>query len=288
MCGRFSLGADATALAAQFDLFESPAWPPRYNIAPTQEVLVVVQDPATATRQAQRHRWGLIPSWAKDPAIGNQLINAQAETAALKPAFPVAFRKRRCLILADGFYEWRKEGRSKQPFHIRLRDGRPFPFAGLWEHWEGPEGTCQSREFAYSNIREQQLRRSHQLGDERHVSVETVGLLLCGKSASEVSQLVAGPSVFIYDACVALVGRIMKGEEPQPPDAKPTRRRLLDRLSDGTLYLSFPFSSGGKLLKSAGTARPSWRAGNSRCILGGAHPSVTCRSWPRPVRWAGW
>ncbi len=140
MCGRFSLGASATTLAAQFDLFGAPAWTPRYNIAPRQEVLVVVADPTKAQRQARRHGWGLIPSWAKDKAIGNQLINAQAETAATKPAFRAAFRKRRCLILADGFYEWRKEGRYKQPFHIRLQDGRPFGFAGLWEHWDAGEG----------------------------------------------------------------------------------------------------------------------------------------------------
>ncbi len=142
MCGRFSLGASATTLVAQFDLFEAPSWSPRYNIAPTQEVIVVVKDPATASRQARRHRWGLIPSWAKDKAIGNQLINAQAETAATKPAFRSAFRKRRCLILADGFYEWKKEGRHKQPFHISLGDGRHFAFAGLWEHWDGGDGAA--------------------------------------------------------------------------------------------------------------------------------------------------
>jgi putative SOS response-associated peptidase YedK len=129
-------------LAAQFDLFQAPPWTSRYNIAPTQEVLVVVQDPTTPKRRARRHRWGLIPAWAKDPAIGNQLINAQAETAATKPAFRAAFRKRRCLILADGFYEWKKEGRHKQPYYIRLRDGRPFAFAGLWELWDGPGGTA--------------------------------------------------------------------------------------------------------------------------------------------------
>ncbi len=100
----------------------------------------MVLDPTTASRQARRHRWGLIPSWAKDPAIANQLINAQAETAATKPAFRAAFRKRRCLIPADDFYEWRKENRHKQPFHIRMRVGSPFAFAGLWEHWEGTQG----------------------------------------------------------------------------------------------------------------------------------------------------
>jgi putative SOS response-associated peptidase YedK len=142
MCGRFSLGASATQLIELFSLTEAPAWGPRYNIAPTQEVLVILKSPEHPNRQVRRRRWGLIPSWAKDRGIGNQLINAQAETAATKPAFRVAFRKRRCLILADGFYEWKKEGRQKQPFHIRLRDGRPFGFAGLWEHWEGGEAAA--------------------------------------------------------------------------------------------------------------------------------------------------
>ncbi len=126
------------------DLCEVPAWTPRYNITPTQEALVVVAEPTKAQRHARRQRWGLIPSWAKDPAISNQLINAQAETAATKPAFRAAFKKRRCLILADGFYEWKKEGRHKQPFHIRLHDGRPFAIAGLWEHWEGTDGKAIS------------------------------------------------------------------------------------------------------------------------------------------------
>jgi putative SOS response-associated peptidase YedK len=89
-------------------------------------------------RQFRVLPWGLIPSWAEDPRIGNRLINARAETVATKPPFHHAFRERRCLILADGFYEWRREGHRKQPFYIRLRDGRPFVFAGLWEGWTGP------------------------------------------------------------------------------------------------------------------------------------------------------
>ena len=114
-----------------------------YNIAPTQEILVVVQEPGTATRQARRHRWGLIPSWAKDPAIGNQLINAQVETAATKPAFRVAFRKRRCLILADGFYEWQVEPgkKARVPHYIRMKDEKPFSFAGLWSEWRSADGS---------------------------------------------------------------------------------------------------------------------------------------------------
>ena len=144
MCGRFTLGATATDLAAQFNLATVPTWAPRYNIAPTQEVLVVRQSSPQASREACLHRWGLIPPWAKDPSIGTRLINARAETVASKPAFRHAFRERRCLVLADGFYEWHREGTRKQPYHIRLRDGRPFAFAGLWEHWEGEEAAIDS------------------------------------------------------------------------------------------------------------------------------------------------
>ena len=140
MCGRFSLGTPATSLVAQFNLFGVPAWAPRYNIAPTQQAPTVVKAASQLARQFKMHRWGLIPPWAKDPGIGSQLINARAETVAIKPAFRKAFRERRCLILADGFFEWQRRGLHKQPFHIRMRDGRPFAFAGLWEYWEGPEG----------------------------------------------------------------------------------------------------------------------------------------------------
>jgi putative SOS response-associated peptidase YedK len=139
MCGRFSLGTPATTLVAQFDLLEIPLWKPRYNIARTQDVLVVVRDPAHLHRQARRHRWGLIPPWANDPGIGSRMINARAETVATKPAFRKALKERRCLLLADGFYERQRQGGRKQPFYIRLRDGRPFAFAGLWEHWERPD-----------------------------------------------------------------------------------------------------------------------------------------------------
>jgi putative SOS response-associated peptidase YedK len=102
MCGRFSLGASATTLAEQFDLADLPAWTPRYNIAPTQQVPTIITGYSQTDRQFKLHRWGLIPSWAEDPRIGNRLINARAETVATKPAFHHAFRERRCLILADG------------------------------------------------------------------------------------------------------------------------------------------------------------------------------------------
>ncbi|HSB73701.1 MAG TPA: SOS response-associated peptidase [Candidatus Methylomirabilis sp.] len=139
MCGRFSLGASAATLASHFNVQETLARTGRYNIAPTQDVLTLVQ-PAGAGRQLRRMRWGLIPAWAKDPAIGNQLMNARAETIAIKPAFRKSLRERRCLILTDGFYEWEAQGRRKQPWFIRMRDGHPFAFAGLWDGWRDPEG----------------------------------------------------------------------------------------------------------------------------------------------------
>lgn len=139
MCGRFSLGA-TTRVAQLFDLPNWPETAPRYNITPSQSVAAVVQDRETGAREFRPFRWGLVPSWAKDPAIGSRLINARSETAATKPAFRKPLRERRCLIPADGFYEWRREGPRKQPYYIMLRDGEPFAFAGLWDRWLPPDG----------------------------------------------------------------------------------------------------------------------------------------------------
>jgi putative SOS response-associated peptidase YedK len=139
MCGRFSLGASAATLMGHFNVQESLSWTGRYNLAPSQEVLTIIQPPGAA-RQVRRMRWGLIPAWAKDPAIGNRLINARAETVATKPAFRVPLRERRCLILTDGFYEWEALGRRKQPWFIRMRNGRLFALAGLWDRWADAEG----------------------------------------------------------------------------------------------------------------------------------------------------
>ena len=143
MCGRFTLTASAQRLQEVFPLFEIPDAPPRYNIAPTQQILVVRQEDNTKPRAAFL-RWGLIPSWAKDKKIAASLINARADTVASKPAFRAAFKRRRCLVLADGFYEWQKGTKPKQPYHIRMTDARPFAFAGLWEHWSGEEPTIDS------------------------------------------------------------------------------------------------------------------------------------------------
>ena len=139
MCGRFTLFVDPKDLMEAFPGFALPAeWTPRYNIAPSQPIAVI---PNSGENKIELFRWGLIPSWAKDPTIGNRMINARAETLAEKPAFRAAYRQRRCLVLADGFYEWRKEpGRgTKTPMYIRLESGEPFAFAGLWESWRGPD-----------------------------------------------------------------------------------------------------------------------------------------------------
>ena len=110
----------------------------RYNIAPTQAVAIVQIAAGTSVRRWQMVRWGLIPSWAKDASIGNRMINARGETLADKPAFRAAFRRRRCLVPADGYFEWQKTGSVKQPYYIRLCDDRPFAMAGLWESWLNP------------------------------------------------------------------------------------------------------------------------------------------------------
>ena len=139
MCGRYSLTADLAELAGRFEFDgDWEAFERRYNIAPTQEVLTVV---GGEKRRGGFMRWGLIPHWAKDPKIGSRMINARAETVAEKPSFRTALRRRRCLVLADGFYEWQRVGKNKKPMRIVMRSGKPFAFAGLWETWRDPEGT---------------------------------------------------------------------------------------------------------------------------------------------------
>jgi putative SOS response-associated peptidase YedK len=135
MCGRYTLRTPVETLAEEFGISDPlPEIPTRYNIAPTQEVAAVLEE--NEERKLEMLRWGLIPSWAGDPAVGNRMINARSETATERPSFRTAFRKRRCLILADGFYEWQKTNGGKQPYYIRMEDGSPFAFAGLWESWD--------------------------------------------------------------------------------------------------------------------------------------------------------
>lgn len=161
MCGRFTLRTPMALLAQRF-LFDlqsaeqqAAAWSfttgiapdesyllqPRYNICPTQQIASVRREPGKERREFAWLRWGLIPSWAKDPKLAASMINARSETAAEKPAFRSAFKSRRCLILVDSYYEWMKDGKKKVPIEYRRPDRQPFAFAGLWETWRGPEGS---------------------------------------------------------------------------------------------------------------------------------------------------
>jgi putative SOS response-associated peptidase YedK len=145
MCGRFTLRTSAQEVAKTFGLVEVPDLRPRFNVAPTQQVLTITL--RDVKRQAIFRQWGLVPSWADDPKIGYRMTNARAETVAAKPAFRSAFKRSRCLVVADGFYEWKKAGKAKQPFYIRFTKDRPFAFAGLAEHWSRNDETIESCTF---------------------------------------------------------------------------------------------------------------------------------------------
>jgi putative SOS response-associated peptidase YedK len=135
MCGRYNLRMSPQKLAEVFDLVRSIEVEPQYNIAPTQPVVTIRSQPEG--RVASQMQWGLIPSWAKDPKSGARQINARGETVAEKPSFRAAFKARRCLVPASGYFEWKTEGKTKQPFHVHRPDDQPIAFAGLWERWRG-------------------------------------------------------------------------------------------------------------------------------------------------------
>ncbi len=141
MCGRYAITTAPEAIRQLFRYPERPNFPPRYNVAPTQPVPVVRM--FEGRRQLALVRWGLIPSWVKDPRTFSLVINARGESVLEKPAFKNAMKYRRCLFPADGFYEWKRAGERKQPYFVRLKSGEPLAFAGLWESWMGPNGEEQ-------------------------------------------------------------------------------------------------------------------------------------------------
>jgi putative SOS response-associated peptidase YedK len=136
MCGRYTLKSRAQVIAETFGVEVPPTLPERFNIAPSQLVLAVRTRPPGHQRELVALHWGLVPFWADDPDIGDRMANARSETAAAKPAFRSSFRARRCLIVADGFYEWQARDGRKQPYYIRLKSGRPFGIGGLWDRWD--------------------------------------------------------------------------------------------------------------------------------------------------------
>lgn len=141
MCGRYALYADGEQLAWRFGVPVPHPIAPRYNIAPSQPVLALRYNHDTKTREWTHFVWGLVPAWAQDPSIGNRMINARAETLREKPAFRAAYRYRRCIVPVSGFYEWKKTGRTKQPYFVRAADNLPMGLAGLWEVWRSPDGS---------------------------------------------------------------------------------------------------------------------------------------------------
>jgi len=140
MCGRFTLDVSPELLAEIFGLTGIPVFPARYNITPTQKVLAIRSLADNIHRELVLLRWGLIPSWAKDASIGNRMINARSETVHERPAFRNAIKHHRCIVPASGFFEWMQEDKTKRPLYVRLKDGSPMCFAGIWEHWKSPEG----------------------------------------------------------------------------------------------------------------------------------------------------
>jgi putative SOS response-associated peptidase YedK len=159
MCGRYAITTAPEAIRALFGYTEQPNFPPRYNIAPTQPVPIVRL--AEGTRSFALVRWGLIPAWVKDPRTFSLLINARGESVIDKPAFRNAMRRRRCLFPADGFYEWRQEGKGKRPFFVRPRSGGPMAFAGLWETWTGPNGEEMDTAAIVTTTANRALRHIH-------------------------------------------------------------------------------------------------------------------------------
>ena len=159
MCGRYVRSSLPEVFAARLGASGELDLRPSYNVAPSQPALIARTDP-NGRRELAAVRWGLIPFWAKDPKIGYKMTNARAETVATKPAYRQAFRQRRCLIAADGFYEWQATEGGKQPFLIRLKDGEPFVFAGLWERWEGEGRVIESCSIVVTEANER-LREIH-------------------------------------------------------------------------------------------------------------------------------
>ena len=159
MCGRFAQSSDPKRLAKEFKVAEVPQVEARYNVAPTQEILAVRE--GADGREVSFLKWGLIPSWSKDASIGARLINARSETVTEKPSFRQAFKERRCIIPADGFYEWQRTDGKKQPFFFKMRDEQPFGLAGLWERWEGQRGEAINSCIILTTVANGVLRPVH-------------------------------------------------------------------------------------------------------------------------------
>ena len=220
MCGRFAFYSPAEATAALFGANGTADLQPRYNIAPTQQIAAVRNGADASLRELDLFRWGLVPFWAKDPAIGNRMINARAETVAEKPAFRAAYRRRRCLILADGFYEWHTEGGVKVPYFISQASDEPFAFAGLWESWQSKndDRTLQTATIITTQANDFLSALHHRmpiiLGPER------AGLWLEGDDEIIVSAREASPALRAWPVSRRVNNARNEGDDLVEPDGE--------------------------------------------------------------------
>ena len=195
MCGRYSLTSPVEWVRQTFEAVGGGNLAPRYNVAPTQSAAVIRE--AGSVREIVLLRWGLVPSWAKGIEIGQKMINARSETVAEKPSFRAAYRMRRCLVAADGFYEWRTEGRAKQPYRITFRDARPFAFAGIWERWR-PEGAAEVESFAILTTEANEALRPIHHRMPVILPPEVYGPWLAGEAGAEVLVPFADPALVAF------------------------------------------------------------------------------------------
>jgi putative SOS response-associated peptidase YedK len=243
MCGRYNITSAPEAIRALFRYKEQPNFPPRYNVAPTQPVPVVRLD--EGERQFALMRWGLIPSWVKDPKDFALLINARGETLDEKPAFKNAMKRRRCLFPADGFYEWKVEGGRKRAFHARKRGGGPIAFGGLWETWTGPNGeemdtaaivtTQANREMGQVHHRAPVIVPPEQFDLWLGRDAEAAGALIrpAPDGSMEVYEVSPAVNKVANDTPDLIEPYTAPDEEPAPP---PRRKRAAGDDGQGSLF----------------------------------------------------
>lgn len=251
MCGRYVITSTPEAIRRLFGYVEQPNFPPRYNVAPTQPIPVVHL--ADGQRHFKLMRWGLIPSWVKDPKTFSLLINARAESVVDKPAFRNAMKRRRCLIPADGFYEWKPDGPRKRPHFVRMKDGAPFAFAGLWETWTGPNGeevdtaaivtTEAAPEIAHIHGRMPVMLEPESFGmwlDCANVDSLTAQALLVPTrpGALEAWEISTAVNRVANDSA-ELLTPVVPGDAPPQPGPEPAKRAAKEKPADkrqGSLF----------------------------------------------------
>jgi putative SOS response-associated peptidase YedK len=248
MCGRYVIISAPEAIRALFGYTEQPNFPPRYNVAPTQAVPIVRL--AEGKRQFALVRWGLIPSWVKDPWTFSLLINARGESVIDKPAFRAAMRRRRCLFPADGFYEWKEEGGRKRAYFIRMKSRTPMAFAGLWETWSGPNGEEQETAAIVTTTANQTCAAIHDRMPAI-IAPEAFDMWLdSGKVDAKVAEALIAPApgnlLEVYEVspavnrvandAPALIEPAVDAPEASPAEPKPTRKLKRKDSAQGSLF----------------------------------------------------